>query len=228
MFKVLSFDLDDTLWDVELVIKRAEQKLLEWFSEHYPAIAEGHSEESLRRHRTTAWKRWPELAHDLSELRRRSLVLLAGECGYPNFDPTPAFEHFYQWRNTVDLLPGVEETLDKLAITHRLVALSNGNANIKHSGLDKWFEFGLAAETVGHAKPHPAMFEQACEQAGCRPADVLHIGDDLRSDVMGAQQVGMKTALVTAIQRNQHLDLDIKPDYCLAQVSDLPAILSEQ
>lgn len=225
MFKVLSFDLDDTLWDVESVIKRAEQKLLDWLAEHHPAIADGHSEESLRRHRITAWKRWPELAHDLSELRRRSLVLLAEECGYTNFDPNPAFDHFYQWRNTVDLLPGVEEALGQLAEKYRLIALSNGNANIQQSGLDKWFEFGLAAETVGHAKPHPAMFEQACKQAGCQPADVLHIGDDLRSDVMGARQAGMKTALVTAIQRNQYPDLDVAPDYSFESVPALAEFL---
>lgn len=225
MLKVLSFDLDDTLWDVDFVIKRAEQKLLDWFAEYYPAIAEDHSEESFRRHRIAAWKRWPELAHDLSELRRRSLTLLAEECGYTDFDPHPAFEHFYQWRNTVELLPGVEAALDKLHARFRLIALSNGNANISHSGLDKWFEFGLAAESVGHAKPHPAMFEQACKQAGCQPAEVLHIGDDLRSDVMGAQQAGMKTALVTAIQRNQYPDLKITPDYHFQSVPDLAQFL---
>lgn len=225
MFKVLSFDLDDTLWDVELVINRAEQKLLEWYTEHHPKIAGGHSEESLRRHRIAAWNRWPELAHNLSELRRRSMVLLAEECGYSSFDPNPAFDHFYQWRNTVELLPGVEKALDELAQNHRLIALSNGNANIQKTGLDRWFEFGLAAETIGHAKPHPAMFELACKQAGCRPADVLHIGDDLRSDVMGAQKAGMKTALVTAIQRNQYPDLDITPDYNFASVPALADFL---
>jgi putative hydrolase of the HAD superfamily len=227
VFEVLSFDLDDTLWDVEVVIKRAEQKLLDWLAENYPAMAAGHNEESLRRHSISSWKRWPELAHDMSELRRRSLVVLAEECGYPGFDPNPAFEHFYQWRNTVELLPGVAEALDQLSENHRLIALSNGNANIQDSGLDKWFEFGLAADNVGHAKPHPAIFEQACKQAGCLPRQVLHIGDDLRSDVLGAQQAGMKTALVTAIQRNQYPDLKITPDYCFDSVPELARFFTD-
>ncbi|MFT4591989.1 MAG: putative HAD superfamily phosphohydrolase YqeG, partial [Gammaproteobacteria bacterium] len=42
-------DLDDTLWDLPLVISHAEQSIYAWFSEHYPRINERFSIADLRR-----------------------------------------------------------------------------------------------------------------------------------------------------------------------------------
>lgn len=69
------------------------------------------------------------------------------------------------------------------------------------------------------------MFDLACQKTGYEPASVLHIGDDLRSDVLGAQQCGMKTALITTIQRKSYPDLTVKPDYEFANLSQLADFL---
>lgn len=45
-------------------------------------------------------------------------------------------------------------------------------------------------------KPEPAMFMAALERLGAVPAETLMIGDRLDTDIAGAVQVGMRTALV--------------------------------
>lgn len=45
-------------------------------------------------------------------------------------------------------------------------------------------------------KPHPPMFEAALRLLGTNPDETLMIGDRLTTDIEGAQQVGLRTALV--------------------------------
>ena len=38
MIKLLTFDLDNTLWSVDPIIIRAENAMMEWLYEHYPEL----------------------------------------------------------------------------------------------------------------------------------------------------------------------------------------------
>lgn len=53
---------------------------------------------------------------------------------------------------------------------------------------------GCAPTIIG--KPERAMFEAALRQAGARPAETLMIGDRIGTDIIGAQALGIQTALV--------------------------------
>lgn len=55
---------------------------------------------------------------------------------------------------------------------------------------------GVFSNELGVAKPHPRMFEAACDVLGVPAAQVLHIGDNPAADVAGAEAAGMTTALV--------------------------------
>lgn len=55
---------------------------------------------------------------------------------------------------------------------------------------------GVFSNELGVAKPHPRMFEAACDLLAIPAADVLHIGDNPDADVAGAQAAGMTAALV--------------------------------
>ena len=48
MIKAITFDLDDTLWDVWPVVIRAEQLLHDWLAERYPGIPEQFTPLDLR------------------------------------------------------------------------------------------------------------------------------------------------------------------------------------
>ncbi|MDD5468452.1 MAG: HAD-IIA family hydrolase [Anaerolineales bacterium] len=53
---------------------------------------------------------------------------------------------------------------------------------------------GVHPRVVG--KPEPEMYLAAIERMGCAPAETLVVGDRLETDILGAQQLSMQTALV--------------------------------
>ena len=53
---------------------------------------------------------------------------------------------------------------------------------------------GKTATVLG--KPAPAFFKLAVESLGCRPEDVVVIGDDAEADVGGAMSAGLQGILV--------------------------------
>lgn len=55
---------------------------------------------------------------------------------------------------------------------------------------------GVFSNELGVAKPHPRMFEAACDLLGIPADGMLHVGDNPDADVAGAQAAGMTAALV--------------------------------
>lgn len=73
-------------------------------------------------------------------------------------------------------------------------------------------------------KPAPAFFQVAADCLGLVVEELLMIGDDIRGDVEGAQQAGLKAVLVkTGKFRPEDLEGRIRPDAVLDSVAALPA-----
>ncbi len=84
---------------------------------------------------------------------------------------------------------------------------------------------GVTAEVVG--KPSPDFFRQAASLLGV-PADrAAMVGDDVESDVLAAQAVGLTGVLVrTGKFREEDLErASGDPDHVVDSVADLPALL---
>lgn len=194
--RAFTLDLDDTLWPIEPTLRRAEAALRDWLAVHAPATLAGCGDAGMLRLRAQVALDHPELAHDLSTLRlitiHRALVA-AGD------DPAlaePAFEAFMAARQQVTWFDDVRPALDRLAAHGPLLAVSNGNAELGATGLAPWFAGSVSARSTGVAKPDPRIFAAACAQLGCRPDEVMHIGDDWRADIHGAREAGLHSAWV--------------------------------
>ena len=192
----ITFDLDDTLWAIDPVIERAEQRMHAWLAEHYPRLPERYTPADLRALRDGMVDARPELAHDLSALRRESLAMAAQHCGYGREAADGAFAVMWQARNEVELFADVLPVLTELSGRLTLGGLTNGNADIVRIGLHGLLRFCTTAREVGVAKPHPGIFEAASIAAGVPPNQVLHVGDDPQRDVHGARAAGMRTVWV--------------------------------
>ena len=189
---VLSFDLDDTLWPVGPVIAGAESALFSWLQQHYPRTVAGHSIESLRVLRTAVTERFPEQSHDLSFLRQRALRDLFGAAGHPEGLADDAFEVFFAARNRVEFFEDVRPALERLRARYRLFALSNGNADLERCGIAHLFAGHVTARSAGAAKPDPRIFARLLKEASVEARQVMHVGDDPLTDVVGAAQAGMQ------------------------------------
>lgn len=84
---------------------------------------------------------------------------------------------------------------------------------------------GKAAVLAG--KPSRAFFEAALASTGVPASEAAVVGDDLESDVGGAQSAGMQGILVrTGKYREGDLGRSrVSPDAVLASLADLPALL---
>jgi putative hydrolase of the HAD superfamily len=189
--QAIIFDLDDTLWEVGPVIVRAEHAMLAFLAERYPRVLERHTLDSMRDVRARMALEHPAMRHDFTWLRLESLRRHAREAGYSEVMADEAFAVFYRARNEVTLYEDVLPTLESLRARFRLLAISNGNADLAAIGLAGFFECALAARDAGMLKPDPRIFALLLQQAGLAPERVVHVGDDVVADVAGARRAGV-------------------------------------
>jgi 2-haloalkanoic acid dehalogenase type II len=224
--KAISLDLDDTLWAVAPVIRRAEAELWAWLGEHYPAVVERFTPETAFELRRRAAETFPDKAHDFRFLRKRVLRHMATEAGYPEAVADEAFDVFDTARNRVDLFPDVEPALIELSRRYTLVALTNGNACVNKIGIGRYFAGTISAAETGAAKPARRIFEAAVDHAGADPADILHVGDHPELDVAGAAEAGLKTAWIN--RRDDEWPSHLAPpDVTVSTMTDLAALLAD-
>jgi FMN hydrolase / 5-amino-6-(5-phospho-D-ribitylamino)uracil phosphatase len=145
----LTLDLDDTLWPIEPVIRRAEQAAQDWLAQHAPATATRFDITAMRAWRAEIARRHPELAHDLSQLRRLSIAQALRAAGDDPALAEPAFEVFFAERQRVTFYADVPAALDRLAARFPLLALSNGNAELAATGLSRWFVGSVSVNRPG-------------------------------------------------------------------------------
>ncbi|NIR60956.1 MAG: HAD family hydrolase [Gammaproteobacteria bacterium] len=194
--RLITIDLDDTVWPCAAVIARAEAELLEWLRREARSLAAEHDRDSLRGHGRAVAARRPELAHDLTAVRTESLRQLLAQSGHSPDRAEEAAAVFLAARNRVSPFPDVAPTLRALAERYLLVSVTNGNADVDRTPLAGHFHLALTAAEVGAAKPAPDIFQAALRYAAVDPGRALHVGDDPVLDVEAARRVGMRTAWV--------------------------------
>ena len=224
--KAITFDLDDTLWAIEPVIARAEQRVHAWLSRHYPGIAARYDVEALRHLREQVARDYPDLAHDFSHMRKESLRRAAQDSGYPDDAAVEeAFTVFMNARNEVSLFDEVLPVLERINKRYTLGALSNGNANLERIGIAHHFEFHLSALNIGKPKPHRAMFDAACELANTLPSEMIHVGDHPQHDIEGAAAVGIRTVWIN--RQRETWSGALAPDAQITNLTELEVLLEQ-
>lgn len=194
--RAITLDLDDTIWPIAPVIVKAERALVDWLRQHAPRTAAHWSLEAMRAQRDAVAREHPELAHDFTRQRMISLERMFAEAGDDPALAEPAFEAFFAARCDVEHYQGSAEALERMARRVPLAALSNGNACLRRIGLMPLFRFQLGAREHGAAKPTASIFHAACRELHCAPREVLHVGDDIEMDVLGAARAGLRTCWI--------------------------------
>ena len=88
-------------------------------------------------------------------------------------------------------------------------------------------EYATGTTAVVAGKPSAQFFGAAARSLGLSAADLVVVGDDLRSDLEGARAAGARGVLVrTGKFRTADLDdPSMHPDLVLESIADLPAVL---
>ena len=194
--RAICFDLDNTLWDVEPVLLRAERILTDWLHSRYPKIPQAFPPAAMVEMRNALLREQPEQGHDFTFLRRESLARMAEAAGYDRSMAHEAFGLWHAARNQVTPFAEVLPALERLKPQYRLATLSNGNADLGAIGLAHHFEITLHAAALGCAKPDARAYAALAEALTLKPAEILFVGDEPHADVVGPRTAGMQTVWV--------------------------------
>lgn len=191
-FQAISFDLDDTLYKNAPVMVKAEQHVADFLAEQWPETA-AFDVKAWRSLREQVAATNAELASDMTALRMATLEHGLKQCGVSN--PQQAAEaamaEFLMARNQVDIAADVHQLLSLLAAKYPLVAVSNGNADIRRIGLSDYFVGTFQPGSGRRGKPYSDLFDAAALHLKLSdPRQLLHIGDHPISDVQGALRFG--------------------------------------
>ncbi len=228
MIKLITFDLDDTLWHTAPAIVSAEATLRDWLAANAPRLGPV-PVEHLAGIRSRLVEADPTYKHRISALRRRVLFQALEDAGYATAEAQQladeAFEVFLHGRHQVEIFPEAQPTLEILARTYTLGVITNGNADVRRLGLADYFAFALCAEDLGIGKPDPAPFREALKRGNADASAAVHIGDHPADDIAGAQQAGMR-----AIWYNpggKPWGAEKRPDAEISSLSQLPDVLRQ-
>jgi HAD superfamily hydrolase (TIGR01549 family) len=192
---VLSFDLDDTLYNNHPIIKSALQAQADYLAK-LPEWPTNDTQYWLYC-RDKALALDPSLIDDVTRWRRAALLYAMHDLGFKNDlaqqHANNAYQAFADARSQITVSKEVLELLKALSKQFRLIAITNGNVEVDKFNLKGVFELVLQAGPHGKAKPHPSLFDIAAETLNVAHKEILHIGDSLDTDVQGANNAGCQS-----------------------------------
>mgnify|MGYP000874001783 FL=1 len=227
MIRNVLFDLDDTLFDFHKAEKIALTKTLVHFGIDP-------TEETLALYSTINAAHWKRL--ELGEISReevkvgryRELFKTIGvEC-----DPVKATA-YYESMLAIGhyFMPGAPELLEELYRKYRLYIVSNGTAKVQEgrigsSGIAKYMDGIFISQILGANKPDKQFFDICfTEIPDFSLSETVIIGDSLSSDIKGGINAGITTVWFNP--KGIENDNDIKPDYTIKELSEVPGLLSQ-
>jgi len=95
--------------------------------------------------------------------------------------------------------------------------------DMRHFGLDRYFDDMIFSSDVGLRKPHPRIFKMALFNLGVEKESSMYVGNSLQFDVRGAKSVGMKAVL----KKSGYFQPDdsIVPDHTVDDWKELDELL---
>jgi 2-haloacid dehalogenase len=131
---------------------------------------------------------------------------------------------------TLDAYPEVPAALREVRAAGCATAiLSNGtpamlDAAVAHAGLGDLFDHMLSVEAVGVYKPHPKVYQLACDRLGLAPEAILFVSSN-GWDAWSASAFGFRVAWCNR-QGLARERLPGAPDHELRSLADLPPLLA--
>jgi len=187
--RLVCLDIDDTLIDCTAAIRRSLHTLTGrgdlwplWdliTEEHVALVVAGELDYSTMHH-------------------RRTDCFLAEIGIFADAEQVESFERHRRdilarsWQLFEDVMPCLEWLR---AAGLQLAAVTNASGThqrrkIADLGLAPFFDHVAIAGELGVAKPDPVMFHSVCLGLSCEPEHVVHVGDKLDTDAIGARDAG--------------------------------------
>jgi len=226
-YKILLFDLDDTLLDFGANEADSLNKL---FQQHGYTF----SDELFQLYNSVNKQLWADYEdgkialHDVLNSRFSKTMLKLGEV-------VDGVEWEDQYRellgNGCQLIEGALELCQSLSASHRLFVITNGITKtqikrLKQSGLYEFFEDIFDSQSIGFQKPSKEFFDYVMSHIkDFKIEEALVIGDSLNTDIKGGIQAGIDTCWVNRNSRPSPADMQIT--YTVTSLAELYDICTQ-
>jgi putative hydrolase of the HAD superfamily len=201
--KHIFFDLDRTLWDFEANSKKTLEEIFISFDlknniEHF-----NHFHHSYLRINADLWQKYGKKKISKEELRDSRFKNTLKNHDIHDDDLAQKISQAYidLSPKKTQLFPGTIETLTDLGEKgYKMHIITNGFVEVQYiklreSKLEHYFDVIVCSEHVGFNKPDKRIFNHALTLANAKAQESLMIGDDLKVDILGANQVGLEAIL---------------------------------
>jgi FMN hydrolase / 5-amino-6-(5-phospho-D-ribitylamino)uracil phosphatase len=180
--KVLSFDLDNALYDNTPVLANAEECASNYLKQQFNIQNKHFDINDFFQIRNQLLATKSIQYEDVSLLRRTALNLYCKQLKGSSSITRKAFELFIHARSKADILPPISTMLQHLSKHFTLVSATNGNCDINQLSINRYFSQNYSASNGYRAKPHPQMLLKVADEFEVEPQQIMHIGDSLEKD----------------------------------------------
>jgi len=122
------------------------------------------------------------------------------------------------------------KTLDALKGNYQLLLLTNGSPDLQKTKLEltpelvSYFDQIVISGSFGRGKPDPAIFEHARSLLSLKKEEVVMVGDNLMTDILGANRAGITTVWINRHNKERN---EIIPTYEIKHLEELFPILAK-
>ncbi len=142
------------------------------------------------------------------------------------------------WEAALTKLPYVDEVLTELKrkgfklgiITNTVTSREEHvRSALQKMDIEKHFDMVLTSVDVGHRKPDERIFMTALRALKVKPHDAVMVGNQISTDIVGGNRIGMKTVLFKWNKRyNEMVTLpEEQPMRTIKSLRELPHIIEE-
>jgi putative hydrolase of the HAD superfamily len=120
------------------------------------------------------------------------------------------------------------EVLDKLKDHYQLILITNGSPDLQNTKLTltpellPYFNHIVISGDFGKGKPDPSIFEHALSRLSLQKEEVIMVGDNLMTDILGANRAGIKSVWINRQQKDRN---EVIPTYEIQHLKELFTIL---
>ncbi len=226
MIQVVTFDADDTLWDMTARVRSGMTVLAQAITPYLKMEA---AEAEAILHATVAeiFATTDPATIDYLQARRQAIGRLLEKAGWGDDGVADEMLKVYLTGRDANyfIFPDAVETLDAIKGQYKLGWITNGTSLPHEVNLQEYFDFAIHWHTLSIRKPNRQIFEHAAVLAGCEPSQILHVGDSLEADVAGIQGVGGIGVWYNPFERPN--DTNIVPDYEIHRLREVVEVLAQ-
>lgn len=226
--ELISFDLDNTLYDYENVYRIAINEVFKLLIAEHPKLDLEELNSTYQYLKLQAEKLAFRENKTSLEYRKERLGALLMKFDIQEPDLLDKIVQVYSdnFKKNLRSFPDVQEVLEYLFDRYNLSVISEGPADmqdktLKILELKKYYKYEFYSSETGLIKKDGSLFEFALKTTGVKSEHVIHIGDSQARDINGAKLVGMNVIWLNPGGLSLQSDI-LKPDF---QITSLGALL---